>query len=161
MYKLPIALLFVLVCGVTVSAAGQEYFPAVATYHSATGNVVLDGYPVGLLESYIARGPGVPVVAPQFKPGVLADTSIEDEVTWAFFDWRALPSSILLQDIFPANLTEDELKSHYWFGVRIWHNTGEFTPAAEWRYVPVPEASSAVLAGLGSIALLRRPRQRS
>lgn len=160
MYKLPIVVFFALGCGVTVPAAGQEYIPAVATYHSATGNVVLDGYPVGLLEHYAVRGPGVPVVAPQSKPGdYFVDTSIADEVYWAFFNWQALPSSILLQDIFPANLTENELKSHYWFGVRIWHNTGDLTPA-EWRYVPVPEASSAVLAGLGSIALLRRQRQR-
>jgi hypothetical protein len=159
MRKLSSVVFGVLSCAIAMPAAGQEWIPAVATYHSATGNVVLSGYPVGYLEHYAVGGPGVPVVAPQSKPGeYFVDTSIEDEVYWAFFNWHALPSSILLQDIFPAGLSENELKNNYWFGVRIWHNTGDLEPAA-WRYVPVPEPPVGLLGGIASLAMLFAARR--
>ncbi len=158
MYKLPLAVLFMLGCGVTVPVAGQEYFPAVATYHSATGDVVLHQFVQNhQLSGLQARGPEVQVVSLPEDLGQYFVDIQENEISWLFFTLPS-PKSLLLQGVLPAGLTESQLKADYYIGVVLFDNPE--LQATQWQYVAVPEGSSLVLASLGSVLLLRRHRLR-
>lgn len=156
MHKLPLAVLFMLGCGVTVPAAGQEYFPAVATYHFESGDVVLDQFK-GLLEAFRVSGPGVRAFNLPVDLGPAFVDAQENEITWQLLQ-RPLPESLILQGVLPAGLTESQLKADYYIGVVLFDNPE--LQATQWQYVAVPEGASLVLASLGSVLLLRRQRLR-
>jgi hypothetical protein len=133
----------------------------IATYFAADGRIVV-GTASGLqwrISGLQAQGPAIPFDVDTVKSTLPTDgfvdaTEVPNEVSWLFWTPQAVPIELL--GVLRPGIPADKLESDYSMKYLM---PGSYPLPVDWRYVPVPEASSGVLAGLGSIALWRRLRR--
>lgn len=129
----------------------------IVAYYASTGNLVVEkSLPVSQISGLVIKGPA-PFALPPDDFGGLVDTW-ENEVGWLLF--TPVQAPLQVNSILPAGLTSTELQKSYSVFVYIPAGDYEPYPPADWRYVPVPEPSSALLCGLSGVATMLTARRR-